>query len=156
MPYEHLYMNITINASLTSKNDITLSLGRSIKGIYEDLTDNLVFDISEEEDKDLKEEYGDGRLWHIDMILPDPFSQSSGYLTLNVGDSHSGDITNTQLVMKSTTPIFDPIPKSVKTYPGQDVFINTEAVGSSPFDVGSINKVNSIICIIHFSMFNQT
>ena len=79
------------------------------------------------------------RSWQIDLTLPYPHSQASGDLTLSVGDSHSGDITTTRLVIgqegKDVAPFFDPLPKSVKTYPGKDVLISTAARGSSPIEV---------------------
>ena len=137
LPGDHLNMSITINASITSPDDITLSLGHSSRGIYEDLTNHLVSTISENEEP--LEGAEDSRMWTINMTVPYPHSQASGDLTLSVGDKHSGDITSTRLVVgqegNDVAPFFDPAPRSVKTYPGQYVLIDTEAKGSSPIKV---------------------
>lgn len=132
-PGEDLSMNIEVNASVSSGNDIILSMGHSSRGLYQDLTDHLVYDIS----KDQKES-ADSKKWNIDMTLPYPYSQASGDITLSVGDGYSGDITSSQLIIvqkQDKAPYFDPAPKSVKSYPGRDVFIKTEAMGSSPLNV---------------------
>lgn len=141
VPGDDLHMHIAINASITSTDEITLSLGHSSKGIYEDLTNYLVYKISEKEDE-FDEGEDDSRLWNIDMQLPYPYSQSSGDLTLSVGDSLSGEITTTQLIIRqeedNVAPFFDPAPRSVDSYPGEDVLINAEAMSSSPFHVSVI------------------
>ena len=159
MPGEDLNLSITINASIVSEDEITLSLGHSSSGLYEDLTDYLVYDLIKQDDDfdvddvDDDDEYDvDGEIWDIDITLPHPHSQASGDLTLSVGDSHSGDITTTRLVIgkegKDVAPFFDPLPKSVKAYTGQKVFINTEAKGSTPIKVSWI----ILIFIIAFKL----
>ena len=133
MPGEDLNMSITINASITSEDEIILSLGHSSKGVYQNLTKYLAYEISEDDDEETS------RYWKIDMTLPYPHSQASGDLTLSVGDSHSGDITFTRLILtngeKADAPFFDPAPKSVIINLGQDVLINTAVKGSAPIDV---------------------
>ena len=140
-PGEDLNMSIKINGS--SKDDIIISLGHSSRGVYEDLTEHLVYEISKEEDGD--EEDVDISMWKIDMILPYPFSQFSGDLTLNVGDKDSGDVTTTRLVVgqegKDVSPFFDPVPKSQKAFTGQNVLINTKARGSAPITVSIKYKI---------------
>ena len=114
-----------------------ISLEHSLGEVGQDFTKYLVNDISEEDSMDEEE----GSRWKIDMTLPYPYSQASGDLTLSVGDSRSGDVTTTRLIIKQEgqemAPFFDPVPKSVKTYPGQDVLINTLARGTTPIDVSS-------------------
>ena len=136
-PWEDLKLGITINASITSKDEITISLGHSSKGIYQDITKFITFEISEIEDEN-KVDFND-QLWSVNVTLPYPYSQSSGDLILSVGDSHSGDITSTQLIIKQeekeSAPFFDPLPRSVEAYTGDDVFINAGASGLSPISV---------------------
>ena len=152
MPGEDLNLSITINASIVSEDEITLSLGHSSNGLYEDLTDYLVYDLIKQDDDfdvddvDDDDEYDvDGEIWDIDMTLPYPHSQASGDLTLSVGDSHSGDITTTRLVIgqegKDVAPFFDPLPKSVKTHVGKDMLVNTRARGSTPITVSIVTEV---------------
>ena len=134
-PGEDLNMSITISGSISSEDDLTVSLGHSLRGSYQDITEYLEFELFEMDDMD----EGEGSMWKIDMTLPYPHSQASGDLTLSVGDSHSGDVTTTRLVImvegKEVSPFFDPVPKSVQTYPSQDVLINTRVVGSTPINV---------------------
>ena len=140
-------MSIEITASITSKDDIIISLGHSSRGVYEDLTEHIVFEISEAAEEIMKDEEK-GEKWVIEMVLPYPHSQASGDLTLSVGDSHSGDITTTQLIIKQDgemkSPYFDPLPRSVDAYPGQDVLINTESKGSAPISVSVMKSLKYI------------
>ena len=128
-------MSVTISGSMNTEDDVTLSLGHSFKGVHEDLTKYLVYDL-------YKEEEGRNQ-WKIDMTLPHPYSQASGDLTLSVGDSHSGDVTTTRLTIiqegKEAAPFFDPVPKSAQASLGEDVLINTRAKGSVPINVSYIN-----------------
>ena len=137
-PGEDLNMSITINASITStQDDITVSLGHSARGDYEDLTKHMNYEISEDENE---EEYV--KTWKLNVSLPYPYSQSSGDVTLSVGDHHSGDITTTRLIIgqegkdgKDISPFFDPVPKPQKAFTGQNVLIDTKAMGSTPITV---------------------
>ena len=128
-------MNITISGNISSEDDISISLRHSGRGFYQDLSKYLVYELSEIDEMDGKE----GNLWEMEMTLPYPYSETSGDLTLRVKDKHSGDTTNTRLIVRQeeqeVAPFFDPVPKSFKTYPGQDVFINTKAKGSTPINV---------------------
>lgn len=134
MPGDDLNMSIIINTSVsTNEDDIILSLGHSFKGVQQNLTKYLAHELSKEGGDE-----EDVRVWKIEMTLPYPYSQSSGDLTLSVGDNLSGDITSTRLIIgqeDDKAPYFDPVPKSVKAYPGKDVLINTRAKGSSPINV---------------------
>ena len=134
-PGEDLNMTITITGSISNEDDVIISLGHSSRGVYQDVTNYLVYELSEEDDMEEEE----GSRWKIDMTLPYPHSQASGDLTLSVGDSCSGDVTTTRLIVaqegKNMAPFFDPIPKSVQTYPDKDVLINTRAKGSTPLNV---------------------
>ena len=138
-PGEELNMTITITGNISNEHDVKISLGHSSKGVQQDLTKYLTSEMSEEDEMDGEE----GSLWKINMTLPYPYSQESGDLTLSVGDSHSGDVTSTRLIIKqegiNMSPFFDPVPKSVKAYPGQDVLINTQARGSTPINVSIIS-----------------
>ena len=136
-------MSIKITGIISNENDITISLGHSARGVYQDLTEHLVYELSEEDETDEEED----RIWKINMSLPYPYSQASGDLTLSVGDSHGGDITTTRLIImkeenegKEVAPFFDPVPTSVKTYSGQDVLINTRVNGSTPIKVSLVNE----------------
>ena len=137
-PNEDLIMGINVSASRTFEDDIIISLGRSSRGVYEDLTQHITYKVSENEYDDVEKD-DDGEDWIVDITVPYPYSQVSGDLTLSVGDSHSGDITSTRLIIrqegKEMTPYFDPAPKSIVASPGQDVLINTAAMGSTPFNV---------------------
>ena len=128
-------MSVTISGNISSGDGIIISLDHSSKGVNEDLTKHMVYDLSEEDEMDEEED----SLWELNMTLPYPYSQASGDLTLSVGDSDSGDFTSTRLIIvqegKDEAPFFDPVPKSVQTYPGQDVLINTLARGSTPINV---------------------
>ena len=128
-------MSIAILANISSEDDVIISLGHSFKGVYQDLTKYLVYEMSEEDEMEKNE----SSLWTINMTLPYPYSQASGDLALIVRDSDSGDSTATRVIIlqegEERMPFFDPVPKSVKTYPGQDVLINTRARGSTPIDV---------------------
>ena len=128
-------MSITIAGNISSDYDIVLSLAHSSKGLEEDLTKYLVYELSKEDD--MAEE--EGSRWKINLTLPYPYSQASGNLTLSVGDGDSGNVSTTRLIIvqegKEVVPFFDPVPKSVKTYLGQDVLINTLAKGSIPIKV---------------------
>lgn len=130
-------MSIKVNSSITSKDDFTVSLGHSSRGVYVDLTQNLVYEITKEEDSD--EEEDDISMWKIDMTLPYPHSQASGDLTLSIGDNHSGDITTSHLIIgqdgNNDAPYFDPVPKSQKLFTGQNVLINTKVIGPTPLMV---------------------
>ena len=132
-------MTITITGNISNEHDVKISLGHSSRGVQQDLTMYLTSEMSEEDEMDGEE----GSLWKINMTLPYPYSQESGDLTLSVGDSNSGDVTTTRLIIKregiNMSPFFDPVPKSVKTYPGQDVLINTQARGSTPINVSIIS-----------------
>ena len=58
--------------------------------------------------------------------------------TYKVQISNSAGWANREIqvtVSQEVAPFFDPVPKSVKSYPGQDVFINTKAKGSTPINV---------------------
>ena len=58
--------------------------------------------------------------------------------TYKVEISNSAGWANREIqvtVSQEVAPFFDPVPKSVKSYPGQDVFINTKAKGSTPINV---------------------
>ena len=142
-------MSVIVRGAILSEDDAIISLGHSLKGVYQDLSKYLVYELSEEDDMDKVE----GSRWKIDMTLPYPYSQAAGDLTLSVGDSHSGDITTTRLIImqegKDVAPFFDPEPKSVQTYLGQDVLINTEAKGSTPLNVSSNNSLVSQCCLLH-------
>ena len=128
-------MSVTISGNISSGDGIIISLDHSSKGVNEDLTKHMVYDLSEEDEMDEEK----GSLWELNMTLPYPYSQASGDLTLSVGDSDSGDFTSTRLIIvqegENVPPFFDPVPKSVQTYPGQDVLINTLARGSTPINV---------------------
>ena len=136
-PAKDLNMSIVISGKKSSDDDVIISLSHSSRGVNQDLTEYLVYEISEEADVD--EEEVDQ--WRINMTLSYPYAQASGDLTLSVGDSHSGDVTTTRLIIvqegTEVVPFFDPVPKSVKTYPGQDVLIDTLARGSIPISVSS-------------------
>ena len=137
-PGKELNMSITISGTISSEDDVIISMGHSLRAIYKDITDYLVYEMSEEDVLDDEERH----LWKIDMTLPYPFSQASGDLILSVGDSRSGDVTTTRLTSiqegRYLEPFFNPAPISVKTKPGQDVFINTRARGSTPINVSII------------------
>ena len=131
-------MTITITGSISNEDDVIIALGHSSRGVYQDITEFLVSELSEEHAMD---EEGIST-WAVDMTLPYPNSQASGDLTLSVGDSRSGDVTTTRLIIreegneeKEVAPFFDPVPKSVKPYSGQDVLINTRTRGSTPINV---------------------
>ena len=143
-PGKDLNMSIAIFGNASSEDDVKISLRHTFRGINQDFTPYLVYKLSEEdgmedEEGDIRDE--EGSLWKLNMTLPYPYSQASGDLTLSVGDSHNGDVTSTRLIIvqegKEVAPFFDPVPKSVQTYPGQDVLINTLAKGSSPISVNS-------------------
>ena len=144
-PGNDLNMSITVSGSISSEDDVIISLGHSLRGVYKDITNYLVYELSEEDDMDGEERH----LWNIDMTLPYPFSQASGDLILSVGDSNGGDVTTTRLIImqegKDLAPFFDPVPKSVKTFHGEDVFINAQARGSTPLNV-------SVYCIMYISV----
>ena len=135
-------MSVVINASITNEDDITISLGHSSRGIYHDLTKNVAYKLFEIETNEVEED--SDRSWQIDLTLPYPHSQASGDLTLSVGDSHSGDITSTRLIIRQDenefSPYFDPVPRSVESHPGKDVFIPMSAMGSLPINVSFIRK----------------
>ena len=139
MPGKDLNMSITVNASIAEGDDITLSFGHSSRGIYQDLTKHLIYNIYEEKNGDEGEERENYRLWSIDMVLPYPYSQASGDFILSVGDNYSGDFTATRVIIRhggeGEPPLFDPLPKSVKAYIGEDLFVNTQAFGSEPLKV---------------------
>ena len=129
---------ITVYASITNADELNLSLGHSLRGLYEDITNYLLYKISEE--KDVVNENNDGKTWKIDMTLSYPFSGDLGNLILSIGDSHSGGITTTRLVIGEekellVKPFFDPIPEDVIEVPGHDVMINSRAKGSTPIKV---------------------
>ena len=151
-------MSVVINASITNEDDITISLGHSSRGIYHDLTKNVAYKLFEIETNEVEED--SDRSWQIDLTLPYPHSQASGDLTLSVGDSHSGDITTTRLVIgkegKDVAPFFDPLPKSVKAYTGQKVFINTEAKGSTPIKVSWIISIFIIAFKLNCILYHGT
>ena len=132
-------MTIQITCNISSEDDVVISLDHAFRGVKEDLTKYLVYELLEENSMDEEE----GSLWELNMTLPYPYSQASGDLTLNVEDSHSGDVTTTRLIIKQEghemAPFFDPVPKSVQTYPGQDVLINTRVRGSTPINVSMID-----------------
>ena len=134
-PGEVLNMSITISGSISSEDDVIFALGHSLNGVYKDISECPVYELTEEVDSDSKE----GSVWEINMTLPYPFSQVTGDFILSVGNSHSGDVTTTRLIIMEegteVAPFFDPVPKSVRTYYGQDVFINTQARGSTPLNV---------------------
>ena len=151
-------MNVYISGDISNEDDVIVSLGHSSRGVYQNVTKYLVYELSKkesmEEEGDMEEYMAEhieedgsmkeGRsLWKLDITLPFPHSQASGNLTLSVGDSHSGDVATTRLIIKQDgkemAPFFDPIPKSVKTYPGQDVLIYTIASGSTPISVRLFN-----------------
>ena len=136
-PGQDLNMSITIAGNISSDYDIVPSLAHSSKGLEEDLTKYLVYELSKEDDM-VEEE---GSRWKIDLTLPYPYSQASGNLTLSVGDGDSGNVSTTRLIIvqegKEVVPFFDPVPKSVKTYLGKDVLINALAKGSIPIKVSS-------------------
>ena len=143
-PGKELNISIAIFGKTSSEDDFNISLGHTSRGINQDLTKYIVYELSEKDG--MEDEEGDmsdegGSLWELDMTLPYPYSQASGDLTLSVGDSHNGDTTTTRLIIvqegTEVVPFFDPVPKSVKTYPGQDVLINTLARGSTPINVNS-------------------
>ena len=117
-----------------------MSLGHSARGVYEDISKYIVYELSMEKDDTIRDDES-GKHWIIDVTLPYPYSQSSGDLILSVGDSHSGDITTTQLIIeqeeKEIAPFFDPLPRSVEAYTGDDVFINAGASGLFPISVSS-------------------
>ena len=131
-------MTITVNASVTSEDDFTLSLGHSFKGTYEDITKHIMYDIIEEE-REEEDNAGDGRIWKIDMTLSYTFTEDLGNLILSIGDNHSGGITTTRLFIGEETtlvkPFFDPEPESIEADLGDDILIVTEAKGSSPIEV---------------------
>ena len=142
-------MSITISGDISSEDDVSFSLGHTSKGFHQDLTKYLVYHLTEEEVEGKINE-GDTRNWKVDLTLPYPYSQSSGDITLNVKDDHSGDVTSTRLVIRQEgndgTPFFDPAPKSTKALIGQDVFVNTQTKGSSPL------RVSILIKYIHLSI----
>ena len=141
-PEEDLLMNVTISASIASEDEITVSLEHSARGVIEDLTKYLVYELSTEEPDDDGREVT--RNWKIDLTLPYPYSQSSGDITLNVKDDHSGDVTSTRLVIRqegnNRTPFFDPVPKSVVGFSGDDVHFIAQARGSKPLIVSYLYK----------------
>ena len=142
-PNEDLNMGIKVSASRTFEADIIISLGRSSRGVYEDLTQHITYNVSEDEYDDVEKD-DDGEDWIVDITVPYPYSQASGDLTLSVGDSHSGDITSTRLIIRQDenefSPYFDPVPRSVESHPGKDVFIPMSAMGSLPINVSFIRK----------------
>ena len=143
VPGKDVEMNIEVYTSIIiNKDDFTLSLGHSLKGIYEDITGYLLYEISEDKDGENRKYYR--KMWKIDITLSYPFSGDLGHLILSIGDSHSGAITTTRPVIGEektlVKPFFDPVPRSVQTYPGQDVFINTLVNGYTPIKV--INILN--------------
>ena len=136
-PGEDLKMNIEVSGSISSEDDVIMSLEHSSRGVFTDLTEHLVYELYEEDDMEQEE----GSRWKIEMTLPYPYSQASGNFTLSVGDGDSDDVTTTRLTImeegNNVAPFFDPMPKSVKLYPGQDVIIDTLARGSTPIIVSS-------------------
>ena len=130
-------ITVTVSASITSEDDLKLSLGHSLRGIYEDITKYLVYNIYEE--KAGKNEKGYDQLWKIDMTLPFIFSEDLGHLILSIGDNHSGGITTSRLVVgeerKLVKPFFDPVPKDVTGSLGEDMLIETQIRGSTPIEV---------------------
>ena len=147
-PGEDLNTNVTISASITDEDEVIVSLGHSFRGVYQDLTEYLVYKVSQEDETDKEE----GSMWEINMTLPYPHSQVSGDLTLSVGDNRSGDVTTTRLEFihegNELAPFFDPLPKSVSTYHGQDVLINTRARGSPPLNVNNSHCFDFYIIIV--------
>ena len=131
---EDLDLFVTVYASIASEDDLTLSLGHSLRGLYEDITKHLVYKISEE--RDMVNTKDDGKMWNIDITLSYNFSDDLGHLILSIGDNHSGAITSTRLVIgEGIKPFFDPIPEDVMSGPGLDVLIKTQVRGSTPIMV---------------------
>ena len=149
-PGEDLNMSITISGSISSEDDLTISLGHSIRGVYKDITEYLEYEIFEQDAmKDRESSH-----WKINMLLPYLFSEASGDLILSVGDTNSGDLTTTRLntvhAGRQVQPFFDPVPKSVETYTGKDLLIDTRTMGSSPISVRLIISVLQITRFIKY------
>ena len=148
-PGDDLDMNVIISTTAISEDGITLSLKHYSDGIYNDLTKYLVYDLSDNTD-DSKYDKENARIWKIDMTLPYPHSQASGDLILSVKDDHSGGETSTRLVIAQEgndgLPFFDPIPSSVTSYTGEDLFIETKVKGLTPLIVSIM-----IIVEVYFS-----
>ena len=146
-------MSILVKASITSKDDIVVSLERYSEGIDENLTKYLVYELSAVEG-DKKEIEKGSQLWKIDMTLPYPQSQISGDLTLRVKDRHSGDLTTSRLSVQQegNVPFFHPEPQSVVAFIGEMVFVNSRARGSEPLIVSILiltNDSNQLITLTH-------
>ena len=141
-PGKDLNMSITIFADISGEEDVSISLGHSSRGVYQNLTEHLVYDLYEvAADEDEGEEENEaGKMWNVDMTLPYPHSQASGDISLSVKDRHSGDFTTTQLIIrqegKDRAPFFDPVPKSVETKTSEDALVDTRVRGSKPIKVG--------------------
>ena len=138
LPKEDLNMDISIATTIPSEDDIILSLKHSSRGVHKDLTKYIVYKVLKDTDDN---EYNQEktRIWKINMTLPYPYSQASGGLTLSVKDDHSGDVTSTRLFISGEendgAPFFDPAPKSLKSYVGDDLFIETGVKGFTPLIV---------------------
>ena len=142
---DDLNMSITISTSSTNPDDITLSIGKYVKGYFDDLTEHIFYEFSKKVKEGEKREVS---IWQIDMDLSYPHAEGDGFIVLSVGDSRSGAITTTHLlhIQEDKPPYFDPIPKSVVDYIGEDILIDTRAKGSSPIKViiwyiSAINKL---------------
>ena len=99
-PGKVLNMHIIISASIKSNDDISISLGHSSKGDFEDVTKHLLYKLSGvEEDKSAATK--SSKTWIVDMKLSYPFREDLGHLIISIGDrySHIGDKSSFFLTM---------------------------------------------------------
>ncbi|XP_063687572.1 uncharacterized protein LOC134820861 isoform X3 [Bolinopsis microptera] len=123
-------LSVKIEGTIESEDELSVTLYNSLRGLDTDLSKHLKWELSPV--PNMPDQY------ELEATLPYPYSLNAGNLRLTIANEHGADDTETVLnieEMGSDPPFFDPAPSDIKSYPNNNIMLETRVRGSRPVKI---------------------
>ena len=124
-------LSVKFEGSIESEDELTVTLMNSLRGLNTELSKHLDWEITPV--AGMVDQY------EFDATLPYPYSLNSGDMRLTIANEFGGDDSETVLNIEEMgsedPPYFDPAPEDIKTYPNNNILLETRVRGSRPVKI---------------------
>ena len=124
-------LSVKIEGTIESEDELTVTLYNSLRGLDTDLSKHLKWDITPV--PNMPDQY------EFEATLPYPYSLNAGDLRLTIANENGADDTETVLNIEEMgsedPPFFDPAPTDIKSYPNNNIMLETRVRGSRPVKI---------------------